>query len=275
MKRFYLLSMLMLCSIALFAGGSKEASNISVITREDGSGTRGAFTELVGLIDSSKIDQTTPYAEVANSTSVVITTVNGNRNSIGYISLGSLNDSVKAVKIDGIDASQANIENGSYKLQRPFNIAFRELSPIAEDFLSFVFSSQGQSIVAKSGYIAVAEGERYVSGSISGKLTISGSSSVYPLMEKLIEAYKSMNPLSDVTLQQSDSSTGIKDVINGISDIGMASRDLKQSELDSGIASKPIAIDGIAVIVNKDNSISDLSIDQLREIYLGQKTTWN
>ncbi len=275
MKKFHLLSVLLVCSMALFAGGSKEASNISVITREDGSGTRGAFTELVGLIDSSKIDQTTPYAEVANSTSVVITTVSGNRNSIGYISLGSLNDSVKALKIDGIEASQANIENGSYKLQRPFNIAYRTLSPIAEDFLAFMFSSQGQSIVAKSGYIAVSEGERYVAGSASGKLAISGSSSVYPLMEKLIEAYKSLNPLSDITLQQSDSSTGVKDVINGISDIGMASRDLKQSELDSGIVSRPIAIDGIAVIVNKENVISDITLDKLREIYLGQKTTWN
>lgn len=275
MKRLYSAIILLVCGLSLFAGGAKEVSNISVISREDGSGTRGAFVELVGLLDSSKVDQTTVNAEIANSTSVVLTTVQGNRNAIGYISLGSLNDSVKALKINGIEATQSNIENGSYKLQRPFNIAYKSLSPLAEDFISFIFSSQGQGIVSKSGYIGNANGSSYTASGVSGKLSISGSSSVYPLMEKLIESYKTFNPQAEISLQQSDSTTGMKDVLNGISDIGMASRELKQSELDGGLTPKAIAIDGIAVIVNKENAVSDMTMDQIKEIYLGNKTTWN
>ncbi len=275
MKKIILTLIVLLTALTLFAAGAKEeAKTISVISREDGSGTRGAFTELVGLLDKNKVDQTTVNAEIANSTSVVITTVAGNKNSIGYISLGSLNDSVKAVKVNGVEPTQENIENGSYKLQRPFNIAYKALTPVAEDFLSFIFSDQGQAIVEKKGYIKVAANGAYEAKNISGKLTISGSSSVYPLMEKLVEAYKALNPQLDLSLQQSDSTTGVKDVINGVSDIGMASRDLKASEKEAGISNSVIAVDGIAVIVNKENAASDLSLDEIKAIYLGNETSW-
>lgn len=275
MKKIILTLIVLLTALMLFAGGAKEeVKTISVISREDGSGTRGAFTELVGLLDKNKVDQTTVNAEIANSTSVVITTVAGNKNSIGYISLGSLNDSVKAVKVNGVEPTQANIENGSYKLQRPFNIAYKALTPVAEDFLSFIFSDQGQAIVEKKGYIKVAANGAYEAKNISGKLTISGSSSVYPLMEKLVEAYKALNPQLDLSLQQSDSTTGVKDVINGVSDIGMASRGIKASEKEAGISNSVIAVDGIAVIVNKENAASDLSLDEIKAIYLGNETSW-
>ncbi len=273
-KIITLMVVAMVAACPLFANGAKEVKNISVISREDGSGTRGAFVELVGLLDSKKVDQTTANAEIANSTSVVITTVSGNKNAIGYISLGSLSDVVKAVKVNGVEASQENIVNGSYKLQRPFNIAYKTLTPQAEDFLNYVFSNQGQSIVEKKGYIKVQTNGDYSSKGISGKLTISGSSSVYPLMEKLVESYKALNPQLDISLQQSDSTTGMKDAINGVSDIGMASRELKASELESGLTNRVIAVDGIAVIVNKENTVSDLSIDQIKEIYLGNQTSW-
>lgn len=274
MKRTFLVMLLVLSSVALFAQGGKEVSNISVISREDGSGTRGAFTEIVGLLDKNKIDQTTVNAEIANSTSVVITTVQGNKNAIGYISLGSLNDSVKAVKVNGVEATQENIVNGSYPLQRPFNIAYKELSDVAQDFISYIFSSQGQALIAKKGYVSVGEGKEYVSSNVKGKLSISGSSSVYPVMEVLTEAYKSLNPSVEITLQQSDSTTGMNDAKNGVSDIGMASRELKASEIEAGLNHQAIAIDGIAVIVNKANTVEDLTMDQIKEIYLGNTTSW-
>ena len=274
MKRTFLVVLLVLSCVALFAQGGKEVSNISVISREDGSGTRGAFTEIVGLLDKDKIDQTTVSAEIANSTSVVITTVQGNKNAIGYISLGSLNDSVKAVKVNGVEATQENIVNGSYPLQRPFNIAYKELNDVAQDFMSYIFSAQGQALIASKGYVSVGEGKDYVSSNVKGKLSISGSSSVYPVMEALTEAYKSLNPSVEIILQQSDSTTGMNDAKNGVSDLGMASRALKASEIEAGLNHQAIAIDGIAVIVNNSNTVSDLTMDQIKEIYLGNVTSW-
>ena len=274
MKKALMVLLTLVLAVSLFAQGGKEVSNISVISREDGSGTRGAFTEIVGLLDSNKVDQTTFDAEIANSTSVVITTVQGNKNAIGYISLGSLNDSVKAVTVNGVEATQENIVNGSYPLQRPFNIAYKTLTPVAEDFISYLFSTQGQSVISSKGYVSVPANGDYKSSMISGKLTISGSSSVYPVMEVLVEAYEALNPNVDISLQQSDSTTGMKDAISGVSDIGMASRELKASELESGLTPKVIAIDGIAVIVNKENPVTNLTMDQIKSIYLGETKTW-
>lgn len=274
MKKTFLVLTLIFCSLSLFSAGGKEVSTISVISREDGSGTRGAFAEIVGLLDSNKIDQTTLSAEIANSTSVVITTVQGNKNAIGYISLGSLNDSVKAVKVNGVEATQENIVNGTYPLQRPFNIAYKELSPLAEDFISYIFSNQAQNLVASKGYVNVPSRGDYVSSNLSGKLTISGSSSVYPVIEALVEAYSNLNPNAEVTIQQSDSTTGMNDVKNGVSDIGMASRELKESELDAGLIPEAFAIDGIAVIVNTGNSVDDMTMEQIKDIYLGNVTSW-
>lgn len=276
MKKLVIVLALLALSLSLFAQGSTESvGTISVISREDGSGTRGAFTEIVGLLDSKKIDQTTMEAEIANSTSVVITTVQGNKNAIGYISLGSLNDTVKAVKVNGVEATQDNIVNGSYPLQRPFNIAYKTLTENAKDFIAYVFSVQGQSLIGKKGYVAIDTDKEYKSSMLSGKLTISGSSSVYPVMESLVEAYKTLNPNMNITLQQSDSTTGMNDAINGVSDIGMASRELKASELSAGLTPQAIAIDGIAVIVNKSNSVEDLAMEQIKNIYLGNIKDWN
>ena len=274
MKKTLMLLVLLFSSLVLFAQGGKESTSISVISREDGSGTRGAFTEIVGLLDSKKVDQTTLDAEIANSTSVVITTVQGNKNAIGYISLGSLNDSVKTVTVNGVEATQENIVNGTYPLQRPFNVAYKTLTPVAEDFISYVFSEQGQSVIDSKGYVPVATNGEYKSSMLSGKLTISGSSSVYPVMEVLVEAYRTLNPKVEVTLQQSDSTTGMNDAINGVSDIGMASRELKASELNAGLTPCAIALDGIAVIVNKDNKVSGLTMDQIKKIYLGELKSW-
>lgn len=279
-----LISLFLVISLVLFslcANGTKETSNneITVISREDGSGTRGAFIELVGVeqkIDGVKTDLTTENAEIANSTSVVITTVEGNKNAIGYISLGSLSDKVKALKIDGVLPSVETVKSGEYKIARPFNIAYMSLDDISSDFISFVMSKEGQSIVEKKGYIKISDTEdSYKSSSKEGTLTISGSSSVYPVMEVLVEKYSSLNPNVKVTLLQSDSTTGLNDAINGNSNIGMASRDLKESELGKGLTGLSIALDGIAIIVNNANSLDGLTTEQVRDIYLGKLTSWD
>mgnify|MGYP004654470281 FL=1 len=279
-----LISLILVVSLALFslcANGAKETSNneITVISREDGSGTRGAFIELVGVeqkIDGVKTDLTTENAEIANSTSVVITTVEGNKNAIGYISLGSLSDKVKALKIDGVLPSVETVKSGEYKIARPFNIAYMSLDDLSSDFISFVMSKEGQSIVEKKGYIKISDTEdSYKSSSKGGTLTISGSSSVYPVMEVLVEKYSSLNPNVKVTLLQSDSTTGLNDAINGNSNIGMASRDLKESELGKGLTGLSIALDGIAIIVNNSNSLDGLTTEQVRDIYLGKLTSWD
>lgn len=253
--------------------------SITVLSREDGSGTRGAFIELFGIekkdTSGKKVDYTTDEAAITNSTAVMLTSVAGDKYAIGYVSLGSLNDSVKAVKIDGADATISNINNGSYKISRPFNIAVKEgLTPVAQDFVNFILSDKGQKVIAANKYIQVAA-KSYISSKASGKIVVSGSSSVSPVMEKLIEAYKSENPNAKIELQTSDSTTGVTNAINGTCDIGMVSRSLKDSEKSKGVQEVTIAIDGIAVIVNKSNPTENLSKAQVEQIFTGKTLKWN
>lgn len=260
-------------------GGSSD--KITVISREDGSGTRGAFIELTGIEEKdsngNKTDNTKKDALICKSTDVVLTQVSGDKNAIGYISFGSLNDTVKALKVEGVEPSTATIESGDYKIVRPFNIAVKDgLSDAAQDFENYILSSEGQDIIEKAGYIKIDKSTAaYASNNASGKVVVSGSSSVTPVMEKLAEAYQKANTNVTVDVQQSDSSTGIKDAINGTSDIGMASRDISDDELSQGIKSVTIAQDAIAVIVNKDNAVDDITMDEIKAIYTGSKTTWS
>ena len=253
---------------------------IDVLSREDGSGTRGAFIELFGVEQKNdageKVDHTTDAAEITNSTSVMLTTVAGDPAAIGYISLGALSDDVKALKIDGVEATAENVANGTYTVARPFNIATKgEATGVAADFVSYVLSAEANEIIEEKGYIGVDGAKHYEAKDASGKLTISGSSSVTPLMEALKEAYEKLNPNVTIELQQSDSTTGMNDAAEGISDIGMASRELKQEELDKGLVPTVIAMDGIAVIVNNDNPLQELTGDQVRDIYTGDVTEWD
>ena len=258
--------------------GSWDAANmITAVTREEGSGTRGAFTELFGVVDEEDNDMITLDAQTTNSTSVMMTTVSENEYAIGYISLGSLDESlVKAVKIDGVDATAENIENGTYKVSRPFNVAVKPDSDnaVAKDFMAFIMSTEGQAVVADEGYIPVAEVEAYAGEAPEGSCVVGGSSSVSPLMEKLIEAYAEVNPNASIELQTSDSTTGMTSAIEGSYDIGMASRELKDEEA-AELEGTVIATDGIAVIVNKNNPTDDLTSDQVKNIYLGDVTTWD
>ena len=252
---------------------------ITVVSREDGSGTRGAFVELFGVQqedkDGEKIDMTTLDAKVTNSTSVMMTTVAGDVNAIGYISLGSLNDTVKAVKIDGTEPSAENVENESYKVVRPFNIAVKDdVSEAAQDFINFIMSKQGQAVVEENGYIPVGDQPEYKGTSPEGKIVVAGSSSISPAMEKLKEAYEEVNANVTIEVQQSDSTTGMQSVIDGLCDIGMASRELKDSETSEGLSPTVIAQDGIAVIVNNDSGIDELTSDQVKSIYLGDALDW-
>ena len=263
-------------------GGDAAATSgaISVVSREDGSGTRGAFIELFGIEEKNdageKVDMTTEMAEITNSTAVMMTTVAGNPNAIGYISLGSLDDSVKALKIDGAEATAENIENGSYKVSRPFNIAVKKdlNNKVAKDFMSFIMSTEGQKVVADEKYIAVADVKDYAGTKPSGSCVVGGSSSVSPLMEKLIEAYKAVNPNASIELQTSDSTTGMTSTIEGSYDIGMASRELKEEEA-AELEPTVIATDGIAVVVNNANPLDELSADQVKDIYVGNVSTWD
>ncbi len=258
--------------------GSWDAANmITAVTREEGSGTRGAFTELFGVVDEDDNDMITLDAQTTNSTSVMMTTVSENEYAIGYISLGSLDESlVKAVKIDGVDATAENIENGTYKVSRPFNVAMKSDldNPVASDFMAFIMSTEGQQVVADEGYIPVDGAEAYAGEAPEGSCVVGGSSSVTPLMEKLIEAYKEVNPNASIELQTSDSTTGMTSTIEGSYDIGMASRELKDEEA-AELEGTVIATDGIAVIVNKENPTDDLTSDQVKSIYLGDVTTWD
>ena len=290
-KRFYIMKTrtsklaAIFTSVALAAamlascGGSSD--KITVISREDGSGTRGAFIELTGIEEKdsngNKTDNTKKDALICKSTDVVLTQVSGDKNAIGYISFGSLNDTVKALKVEGVEPSTATIESGDYKIVRPFNIAVKDgLSDAAQDFENYILSSEGQDIIEKAGYIKIDKSAAtYTSNNASGKVVVSGSSSVTPVMEKLAEAYQKANTNVTVDVQQSDSSTGIKDAINGTSDIGMASRDISDDELSQGIKSVTIAQDAIAVIVNKDNAVDDITMDEIKAIYTGSKTTWS
>ncbi len=260
--------------------GFDPSAAITVVSREDGSGTRSAFIELTGVLeetaDGQEIDRTTVDAVTTSSTNVMMTTVAGNEYAIGYISLGSLNETVKALSIDGTAATAENVANGSYKIARPFNIAYQgSLSEVAQDFVDFILSADGQAVIEAEGYIAAdAAAAAYAGSKPAGSVTISGSSSVTPVMEKLKEAYEAVNPGADIAVTQSDSSTGMADAIAGISDIGMASREVKDSELAGGLTAVTIATDGIAVIVNNGNPASDLTLEQVRQIFTGAVATW-
>ena len=290
MKKWKLLSSLSVLGAAALVGlsacgstanGDSEAGlgQINVVTREDGSGTRGAFIELFGLeeknSDGEKVDLTTQNAIVTNSTSVMLTTVAEDGSAIGYASIGSLNDSVKVVDIDGAEATVENIKDGSYKVSRPFNIVTKDdTNEAAKDFINFILSSEGQAIVEKSGYIPLDDNGSYKSSVNSGKVVISGSSSVTPVMEKLKEAYAKVNPDVTIEIQQSDSSTGVANTVDGTADIGMASRELKDTEEKEGVTATVIAMDGIAVIVNDKNEVDDLTSEQVKDIFAGDTTSW-
>lgn len=261
-------------------GGSFEGM-ISPVSREEGSGTRGAFIELFGIETKdeagNKIDNTTDMAEVTNSTSVMLTTVEGNGYAIGYISLGSMDDTkVKALNIDGAEATVENIKSGDYKISRPFNIVTKEgLSEVAADFVKYIMSEDGQRVVEENGYISQGNEGAYEAAELSGKITVAGSSSVTPVMEKLKEGYVALNPDVKIEVQQNDSTTGVTSAIEGVCDIGMASRELKDTELAEGITGTAIALDGIAVIVNKENPINDMTSEQVASIFTGETIDWS
>ena len=260
--------------------GDWDSSNdITIVSREDGSGTRGAFIELFGIEekkDGEKVDMTTDDAQITNSTSVMLTTVAGDDYAIGYVSLGSLNDTVKALKIDGEEATEQNIKDGKYKICRPFNIATKKGADneLAKDFISYIMSKEGQQVISDNGYIGDDSAEAYAGTKPSGKVVVGGSSSVSPVMEKLIEAYKKVNTGAEIELQTTDSTTGMTSAIDGSYDIGMASRELQDDEEDK-LDSQAIATDGIAVIVNKNNTTDELSSDQVKDIYTGNAVAWD
>ena len=289
-KKIIALGLIAVMAVSVFTGCSKKTSSesdfdkakeIGVITREDGSGTRGAFIELFGVEEKDsngeKVDKTVETAVTTNSTSVMMTTVAGDLYSIGYISLGSLNDTVKAIQIDGVDPTVENIKDGSYKISRPFNIATKDgLSEAAQDFIDFIMSADGQKVLEDNGYITVAEDAAAYAGSMdSGKFVIHGSSSIAPVMEKLKEAYLEKNPNVTIEVQQSDSSSGMTDAIDGTCDIGMASRELKDSETSEGLTPTVIALDGIAVIVNNDSPVTNLTSQQVKDIFTGVSAVWS
>ncbi len=262
------------------AGGFDPAGDITVISREEGSGTRGAFIELFGIEEKdaygNKIDKTVATADINDSTGLVLTGVASNQNSIGYVSLGAMNDTVKALKIDGAEATVENIKNGVYKISRPFNIASKTgMSAPAQDFVDFILSAEGQAVAEDMGYIAVSGTAAYAGAKPSGKIVVAGSSSVSPLMEKLREAYLLVNTNATVEVQQSDSTTGMNSAIEGICDIGMASRELKDSELEAGLVPTVIALDGLAVIVHPANTAEELTVQQVKDIYTGVITNWS
>ena len=263
---------------AAAAGDFDTSKEISVNSREDGSGTRGAFIELFGVeekaADGTKVDNTTVEANITNSTSVMMTSVASDPYAIGYISLGSLNDTVKAVKIDGAEATTDNVANGTYKVARPFNIVTKDgLSDVAKDFVDYIMSAEGQDIIEQNGYIKIDQNAAAYAGSKpEGKIVVAGSSSVSPVMEKLKEAYLAVNTNADIEIQTSDSTTGVTSTQEGICDIGMASRDLKDTE--TGVTATTIAQDGIAVIVNNENPVENLTSDQVKSIFTGETTVW-
>lgn len=257
----------------------KAKSEINVISREDGSGTRGAFIELIGIEQKNargqKVDMTTEEASITNNTSVMITNVNTDKYAIGYISLGALNDSVKAVHIEKIPPTVQNVKNGTYKLSRPFNIAIgKNNNIVTQDFINFIMSEMGQKIIENNNYIPVTANQSFISQMPAGKIVIAGSSSVSPLMEKLKEAYQQINVNVQIDIQTNDSSTGIASAAQGICDIAMASRNLKDSETAKGLSSLTIALDGIIVIINNANPITNLNIEDVRKIYTGEILHW-
>ena len=269
-------------SATMFLTGCGNISHASItpVSREDGSGTRGAFVELFGVQEKDetgeKMDMTTDMAEITNSTAVMLMTVTGNRNAIGYISMGSMNDAVKTLQIDGVEATFENIKNGTYQVARPFHIATRaDASPAAQDFISYILSAEGQKIVEESGYISQGDGGAYVPSQAKGNVVVSGSSSVAPVMEKIKEAYEAVNHNVTIEMQQSDSTIGMNSLKEGLCDIGMASRALKDSEIEAGLVPMTIAMDGIAVIVSNDNAVNGMTTEQVRDIYMGEITDWS
>ena len=272
---------MVLAMLLVIGSACAVAEEINVISREDGSGTRGAFIELFGIeqkdADGNKVDYTTDEADITNSTSVMMTSVSGNPSAIGYISLGSLNETVKALAIDGVAASVENIKAGTYTVARPFNIATQaEVSEAAQAFIDFILSAEGQAVIEANGYIAVVDdAPAFAGSSVEGKVVVAGSSSVTPVMEKLKEAYEAINPNANIEVQQSDSTTGMNNAIEGVCDIGMASRAVKDSEIEAGLVPTTIAMDGIAVIVSNDNATEGLTKDQVRAIYMGEITDWS
>lgn len=268
----------------LFAAPKKNKNfgkkSVVLISREEGSGTRGAFVELFGIemknAEGKKVDFTSEEADITNSTEVMLTSVAGNKYAIGYVSLGSLNKTVKALKIEGVSPSVSNIKNGTYKISRPFNIVTKQtgLSENASDFIRFILSSDGQAIVEANGYISATQNPAYIATGKKGKITVAGSSSVTPVMEKLAEAYEKLNPEIKIEVQMSDSTTGVNSALNGVCEIGMASRELKDSEKAKGAFQIKIAIDGIAVIINKENPTESASIQSVKDLYIGTISKW-
>ena len=262
------------------AGSSSKSQTITVVSREDGSGTRGAFIELFGIeqkdANGKKVDNTTDDATITNSTEVMVTTVAGDEAAIGYTSLGALNSSIKALKVDGAEATAANVKSGTYKISRPFNIATKgTVSEVTQDFINYILSEDGQKIVESNGYISQGNSGKFTSNGASGKIVVAGSSSVTPVMEKLLEAYQKVNTGAKIELQESDSTTGMTAAIDGTCDIGMASRELKDSEKSAGLTNQVIALDGIAVIVNNKNSASNITSEQVKAIFTGETTDWS
>ena len=267
------------CIAATACAEFNADKGIDVISREDGSGTRGAFIELTGVeqkIDGKKVDMTTEDAQITNNTAVMMTTVAGDTYAIGYISLGSLNDNVKAVKVAGVEATAENVKSGAYKVARPFNIAWKEdaLSDAGKDFIAYILSSEGQAIVNANGYVGSDDAAAYEAAGVTGKVVVAGSSSVSPVMEKLAEAYMAANTGVEIEIQTSDSTTGMTSAMEGACEIGMASRELKEAEA-AELESTAIAMDGIAVIVNNENPVEELSLEQIGAIYTGETTVWN
>lgn len=262
------------------AGSSSKSQTITVVSREDGSGTRGAFIELFGIEEKDasgkKVDNTTDDATITNSTEVMMTTVAGDEAAIGYTSLGALNSSIKALKVDGAEATAANVKSGTYKISRPFNIATKgTVSEVTQDFINYILSEDGQKIVESNGYISQGNSGVFTSNGASGKIVVAGSSSVTPVMQKLLEAYQKVNTGAKIELQENDSTTGMTAAIDGTCDIGMASRELKDSEKSAGLTNQVIALDGIAVIVNNKNSASNITSEQVKAIFTGETTDWN
>ena len=271
---------LVLTCIASAACAEFDAGkSINVISREDGSGTRGAFIELTGVeqkVDGQKVDMTTVDAQITNNTAVMIATVAGDSYAIGYVSLGSMNDTVKAVKVEGVEATAKTVADGTYKVARPFNIAYKEdaLSDLGKDFIAYIMSAEGQAIINDNGYVGSEDAAAYAGGAPEGKLVIAGSSSVSPVMEKLVEAYCALNAGATIEVQTSDSTTGMTSAMEGTCDIGMASRELKEEEA-AALTAQAIAMDGIAVIVSNDNPIEELSVGQIAAIFTGEVTNWD
>ena len=287
MKRILSFSMVAIMMVAILSGCSGNGNSkgfdtnktISVVSREEGSGTRSAFVEIVGVLEKdaagNEADRTYEEATIQNGTDAVMTTVAGDKYAIGYISLGSLNDTVKAAKIEGVDVTSDNVQNGSYKISRPFNVAYKgELSPLAQDFMDFILSAEGQAIIVKEGNVQVgADLPAYKGTGQEGDLVVAGSTSVTPVMEKLAEAYQELYSGVSIEIQSTGSSAGMQSAMEGTADLGMASRELKDSELVE-LTAEIIAVDGIAVITNKENTIEDLTIDQVKSIYIGEATEW-